>query len=111
MSVVSTVAVVPSPFTKFTVSYAFTKSFASPFPCKFHPAFNTSPTVAALFLISSTLLGEAALVVGEFVSFLAPSKFPAIFFNVVGFLVPSGPFTDVITSDAGTSSPVPSGFA
>ena len=47
-SVLVTDAVVPSPSTKFTVSYGFTKSTAVPLPCKFHPAFNTSPTVAAL---------------------------------------------------------------
>ena len=61
--------------------------------------------------MSFTLVGAAALFIGEFVSFLAPSKFPAIFFNIVGFLVPSGPFTDVITSVFGTSAPVPSGFS
>ena len=42
-------AVVLAPSTKFTVSYGFTKSLASPLFCKFQPAFNTSPTVAALF--------------------------------------------------------------
>ena len=47
-SALATVAVVPSPFTKFTVSYGFTKSTSVPLPCKFQPAFNTSPTVAAL---------------------------------------------------------------
>ena len=47
-STVDTTAVVCKPFTKFTVSYGFTKSTAVPLPCKFHPAFNTSPTVAAL---------------------------------------------------------------
>ena len=45
---VVTTAVVLAPFTKFTVSYGFTKSFAVPLFCKFQPAFNTSPTVAAL---------------------------------------------------------------
>ena len=48
-SVLATVAVVPSPSMKFTVSYAFTKSTSVPLPCKFQPAFNTSDTVAALF--------------------------------------------------------------
>ena len=48
-SVLSTVAVVPSPLMKFTVSYGFTKSFSVPLFCKFQPACNTSPTVAALF--------------------------------------------------------------
>ena len=46
-SVLSTVAVVPSPLIKFTVSYGFTKSTAALLPCRFQPAFNTSPTVAA----------------------------------------------------------------
>ena len=46
-STVDTTAVVFTPFTKFTVSYGFTKSTAEPLPCKFQPAFNTSPTVAA----------------------------------------------------------------
>ena len=45
---VVTTAVVFKPFTKFTVSYGFTKSFAVPLFCKFQPAFNTSDTVAAL---------------------------------------------------------------
>ena len=77
--VVSTVAVVPSPFIKFTVSYGCTKSFSSPLPCKFHPAFNTSPTVAALFLIPTTSSGAAALVVGGVVPALAPFKLLATF--------------------------------
>ena len=47
-SAVSTTATVPLPLMKFTVSYGFTKSRASPLFCKFQPAFNTSPTVAAL---------------------------------------------------------------
>ena len=47
-SVLATVAVVPSPSMKLTVSYGFTKSTAVLLPCKFQPAFNTSPTVAAL---------------------------------------------------------------
>ena len=49
---VATATEVPSPSMKFTVSYGFTKSFATPFSCKFQPAFNTSPTVAALFLFT-----------------------------------------------------------
>ena len=73
---VFTTTVVPLPSTKFTVSYGFTKSFATPFSCKFQPACNTSPTVAALFLIPSTLLGTVALVVGTGVPFFAPSKLP-----------------------------------
>ena len=44
-----TTAVVLPPSMKFTVSYGFTKSTSLPLPCKFQPAFNTSPTVAALF--------------------------------------------------------------
>ena len=47
-SLLSTVTDVPSPLMKFTVSYGFTKSTALLSPCKFQPAFNTSPTVAAL---------------------------------------------------------------
>ena len=54
-SALSTVAVVPTPFTKFTVSYGFTRSTAVPLPCKFQPAFSTSPTVAALFGLTSFL--------------------------------------------------------
>ena len=46
---VVTTAVVFAPLMKFTVSYGFTKSLASPLFCKFQPAFNTSDTVAALF--------------------------------------------------------------
>ena len=77
--VVSTTAVVPSPLTKLTVSYGFTRSLATLLFCKFQPACNTSPTVAALFLISSTLLGAVALVVGAVLFSLAPSKLPATF--------------------------------
>ena len=47
-SALATVAVVPSPSMKFTVSYVFTKSTSVPLPCKFQPTFNTSDTVAAL---------------------------------------------------------------
>ena len=63
------------------MSYGFTKSRASPLFCKFHPAFNTSPTVAALFTIfgKSVVDGPVDDVFGEVVSFLAPSKFPATF--------------------------------
>ena len=78
-SVVSTTAVVPLPSAKFTVSYGFTKSFSSLLFCKFQPAFNTSPTVAALFLIPSTSLGAVALVVGAVVLALEPCKLPATF--------------------------------
>ena len=46
-SVLSTETDVPSPLIKFTVSYGFTKSTAALLPCRFQPAFNTSPTVAA----------------------------------------------------------------
>ena len=45
---VVTTAVVPRPLMKFTVSYGFTKSRASPLFCRFQPACSTSPTVAAL---------------------------------------------------------------
>ena len=67
------------------MSYGFTKSFAVPFSCKFQPAFNTSPTVAALLglmYLSPSLFvvfGAAASVFGVVVSFLAPSKLPATF--------------------------------
>ena len=115
-ALVVTTAVVFPPFTKFTLSYGLTKSRASLLFCKFHPAFNTSPTVAALFGLMyllpalSVVFGKAALVVCAFVPALAPSKLLAIFDNVVGFLVPSGPFTDVITSSFDISFPVPSEF-
>ena len=45
------------------------------FPCKFQPAFNTSPTVAALLLLS--VAGLVALVVGAVVPVFAPSRLPA----------------------------------
>ena len=77
LSVVSTTAVVPLPSTKSTVSYGFTKSFSSLLFCKFQPACNTSPTVAALFLIVLALLGAVALVVGSVLFGLAPSRLPA----------------------------------
>ena len=83
LSVVSTTAVVPSPFTKFTVSYGFTKSLAASLFCKFQPACNTSPTVAALFLLtwpaSVPNVGAVALVIGSVLFGLAPSKLPATF--------------------------------
>ena len=74
---VSTTAVVPLPSSKFTVSYGFTKSLSSLLFCKFQPACNTSPTVAALFLIVLALLGAVALVVGSALFGLAPSRLPA----------------------------------
>ena len=87
---------------KFTVSYGFTKSRASPLFCKFQPACNTSPTVAALcgfnWLFAVPNVGAAAFVVGAVVPVLAPSKLPSTLDNVVGFVVPSGPLIDVITS-------------
>ena len=80
---VATATEVPSPSMKFTVSYGFTKSFATPFSCKFQPAFNTSPTVAALFLFTWSVPvpndGAVALVVGASVPALAPCKLPATF--------------------------------
>ena len=76
--------------------------------CKFQPAFNTSPTVAALFGFTSLAplpnVGAACSVVGAVVSFLAPTRLPATFVNVAGVVVPSGPFTEVITSVPGTTA-------
>ena len=94
------------------MSYGFTKSFSLPLFCKFQPAFNTSPTVAALFLLTWSVpvpnVGAVALVVGALVPVLAPSKLPSTLDNVVGAFVPFGPLTDVITSPSSTfSSPVP----
>ena len=116
LSVVSTTAVVPSPSTKFTVSYGFTRSFAVPLFCKFHPACNTSPTVAALLALTWPAavpnVGAVALVVGSVLFGLAPSKLPATFDNADGVCVPLGPFTDVMTSFPSTVSsfgPFPSG--
>ena len=78
-----TFAVVPAPFTKFTVSYGFTKSLALLFSCKFQPAFNTSPTVAALFTLTLSAsipkTGAVPDVVGACVSVFAPAKLPATF--------------------------------
>ena len=63
------------------MSYGFTKSFAASLFCKFQPAFNTSPTVAALFLFTWSApvpnVGAVALVVGSVLFCLAPCKFPA----------------------------------
>ena len=61
------------------------------FPCKFQPAFNTSPTVAALFLMSSTLFGLSALFVGAVVFAFAPSRLPATF--VIELLPKYTPFS------------------
>ena len=87
-----------------------------PLFCKFQPAFNTSPTVAALFLLTWSApvpnVGAVALVVGVVVPVLAPSKLPSTLDNVVGAFVPFGPFTDVITlvpSTISSSGPFPSG--
>ena len=81
--VVDTATEVPSPSMKFTVSYGFTKSFATPFSCKFQPASNTSPTVAALFLFTWSLpvpnVGAIALVVGAALFDLEPCKLPSTF--------------------------------
>ena len=79
LSFVSTTAVVPSPSIKFTVSYGFTKSRSSSLFFRFQPEFNTSPTVAALFVIfgKSAAAGPSEDVVGASVPFLAPGKLPA----------------------------------
>ena len=65
------------------MSYGFTRSFAVPLFCKFHPACNTSPTVAALLALTWPAavpnVGAVALVVGSVVFALAPSKLPATF--------------------------------
>ena len=106
--VVATATEVPSPSMKFTVSYGFTKSFATPFSCKFQPAFNTSPTVAALFLFTSSApvpnVGAVALVVGASVPALAPCKLPATF--VIGLPPLFNPFWFNVT----VFSVVPAGF-
>ena len=56
------------------MSYGFTKSFALSLFCKFHPAFNTSPTVAALLttLAKSAALGVVCSFVGVFTGVKAP---------------------------------------
>ena len=84
---VVTTAVVFAPFTKFTVSYGFTKSFAVPLFCKFQPAFNTSDTVAALlptklgfgapFTIGFNKLAASPAVIGASVLFLPPIAVPS----------------------------------
>ena len=138
---VDTTAVVLPPFTKFTVSNGFTKSFATPLPCKFQPAFNTSDTVAALLPMyfglacpsfvfgfansaASSAVNEALLIFSTSPVFSVPSGFVIVlepsftfgmlfftFFNVVGLVVPSAPLIDVTTSPFGTSAPDPSGFS
>ena len=64
--------------------------------------------MAALFGFTSLAplptVGAACSVVGAFVSFLAPTKLPATFVNAAGVVVPSGPFTEVITSVPGTTA-------
>ena len=78
------------PSLKFTVSYGFTKSTAFPFPCKFHPAFNTSPTVAALFPAFFTISAASFAVYGAL--FVIVTGFPVgVPLSVTG--VPSGFFT------------------
>ena len=57
------------------MSYGFTKSFAVPLFCKFHPAFNTSPTVAALFPAFLTISAASSAVIGAFV--FPVTTFPA----------------------------------
>ena len=74
---VVTTAVVPRPLMKFTVSYGFTKSFAVPLFCKFQPALNTSPTVAALFAAKLGFLTYflGSVVTLPFSSMKSPSSF------------------------------------
>ena len=84
---VVTTAVVFAPFTKFTVSYGFTKSRASPLFCKFQPAFNTSDTVAALLpanlgfgfpsFVGFNKLAASAAVIGAAVLFLPSIGLPS----------------------------------
>ena len=86
---VVTTAVVLAPSTKLTVSYGFTKSRASPLFFKFQPAFNTSPTVAALLAIfgNSSVVGPSESVVGAAVPGFAPGKLPATFVILTGSLL------------------------
>ena len=93
---VVTTAVVLVPSTKFTVSYGFTKSFSVPLFCKFHPAFNTSDKVAALFpakfgfgfpsFVGFNKSAASAAVIGAAVLFLFAIGFPFISY---AFLSPS----------------------
>ena len=121
-SAVSTTATVPLPLMKFTVSYGFTKSRASPLFCRFQPAFNTSETVAALLpalltisaaslaVIGADLLSLPALGVVLFgsnacllVSFTVGRLLP-MFANCIGLFVLLSPlFMEAITSPFGTS--------
>ena len=118
---VSMLTVVPLPFTKFTASYALTKSTALPLPFRFQPLFKMSPTVAALFAFT---LPSAVPIVGADCDLLADlsvglaasavlrvsGRFDLTFDKVVGDVVPFAPLTETITSPAGTSPPVPSAF-
>ena len=136
---VVTTAVVFTPFTKFTVSNGFTKSFAMPLFCKFQPAFNTSDTVAALLPIylgfvcpsfvfgfanaaASSAVNGALLMFSTSPVFSIPSGFvivlnPSFTFGMlfltllkdVGLVVPFGPLIVVFTGPV-TSAPFPSGF-
>ena len=121
--VVTTATVLP-PFTKFTVSYGFTKSRAAPLFCKFQPAFNTSETVAALlptklgfaapFTVGFNKLAASFAVSGATVLFLPSTGLPSVsytfvsssltegtlFFTLlkdVGLVVPFGPLIVVLT--------------
>ena len=127
-SVVTTAVVFP-PFIKFTVSYGLTKSRASLLFCKFHPAFNTSPTVAALFPDFLTISAASLAVYGALFVTVTGAPFsitsvPSGFFtppgvvpfgsttcfklfptllNTVGLFVFSSPlFIDAFTSDFST---------
>ena len=109
---VVTTAVVLPPFTKFTMSYGFTKSFAVPLFCKFQPACNTSPTVAALFLLtwlaSVPNVGAVALVVGSVLFGLAPCKLPATL--VIGLPPLFKPFWFNVTVFSGVPAVGSAGF-
>ena len=135
-SLVVTTAVVLAPFTKFTVSYGFTKSRASPLFCKFQPAFNTSDTVAALLpanlgfgfpsFVGFNKSAASAAVIGAAVLFLPSIGLPSTsdaflsvsftvgklcftLSKVAGVFVPFGPLMLVFTGPV-TVSPVPFGF-
>ena len=92
LSVVVILTVVPVPFMKLTVLYGVTRSLAVPFSCRFQPAFNTSPNVAALVVFtlsgnvpdlpSFTVLGTGKVVV-KLLMVLLPSTVPIVIGLVV----------------------------
>ena len=107
-SLLSTLATVPWPLAKLTVSPWVTKSFATPLPCTVKPALSTSLTVAALLpplpLVRSARLPPAG--VPAALPLAASLRLSLTLARVIGAVVlPAAVFMEAMTSAGWISLP------